>query len=77
MNYTDIVNKLIGDINPIGETNTDNARYENLKEMCQLASNLIEQIKHVALKKDSSEYSVKRAANFADKFITETIEIFS
>lgn len=77
MNYTKIVNKLIGDVNPTGETNTDNARYDNLREMCQLASNLIEQIKHVALKKDSIEYSVKRAAIFADKFITETVEIFS
>jgi hypothetical protein len=76
MNYTEIVNKLIGNINPIGESNTDDARYNNLKEMCQLASNLIEQIKAVAIEKESNEYSVKRAANFADKFLTETVEIF-
>lgn len=77
MDYTKIITKLIGPIGPIGETNADNDRFENLKEMCQLASNLFEQIKYVALKKDSSEYSVKRAADFADKFITETVEIFS
>ena len=41
MEYTDIIKKLIGNINPIGETNTDNERFENLKELCYLVQNFI------------------------------------
>ena len=41
MTNTDVVKKLIGKINPIGETNTDNERFENLKAMCELVNNLI------------------------------------
>lgn len=32
MTNTDVIKKLIGKINTIGETNTDNERFENLKE---------------------------------------------
>ncbi len=34
MNNFDVVKKLIGEVRPVGETNTDNARFENLKALC-------------------------------------------
>ncbi|GAI86093.1 unnamed protein product, partial [marine sediment metagenome] len=38
--YT-VVKKLIGNINPVGETNTDNERFENLKIICELTNKLL------------------------------------
>ena len=34
-NY-DVVKKLIGEVRPVGETNEDNRRLENLKALCEL-----------------------------------------
>ncbi len=41
MNMYEIVVKLIGWINPVGETNTDNDRFENLKESVELINALV------------------------------------
>lgn len=68
-NY-DVVKKLIGEIRPVGETNTDNARFENLKAMCDLMDQIHTAIDDVAYQfKDSHEFSVKRAADYANKFL--------
>lgn len=76
MTYTDIIKKLIGAVNPVGETNTDNQRYENLKELCEVANNLITMIDDVAHNyKDMPEYSIQRASNYAKMFLTQTIGI--
>lgn len=37
----EIVENLIGKINPVGETNEDEIRFENLKLMCDLTNSLI------------------------------------
>jgi len=76
MTNTDILRKLIGKINPIGETNTDDERFENLKAMCELVNNLIVDIDNMAYRnKDAKEFSVKRAADFASDFLTKTLGI--
>ena len=76
MTNTDVVKKLIGNINPVGETNTDNQRFENLKEMCELVNNLITDIDDMAYRnKCSHEYSVKRASEYASNFLTKTVGI--
>lgn len=76
MKAEEIVSKLIGPINPIGETNTDNERFENLKAMCELVNELITGIDAVAYNhKNAPEYSRKRAAHYASEFLTKTIGI--
>jgi hypothetical protein len=65
MTHLLIVNKLIGPIEPVGETTTDERRYENLKAQCELVEHLILDIQYVA----------KRAGEYADKFLTNTIGI--
>ena len=76
MTNTDVVKKLIGNINPIGETNTDNERFENLKAMCELVNNLVSEIDNVSyVNAGSREFSVKRASEFAQKFLTDTLGI--
>jgi hypothetical protein len=73
MTYLEIVNKLIGPINPIGETNTDGERFENLKALCNLTEGLIKQIEEVAGSKDRQEYSIKRCGDYADQFLSMLI----
>ena len=65
----DVVKKLTGNINPIGETNIDNERFENLKNVCGLVDILLSEIDTVATgNKNQSEFSRKRAGEFASKF---------
>jgi len=76
MDLHEIVKKLVGKINPVGETTTDNERFENLRVLCGLVENLIIDIDNVNYQnKQSHEYSVKRAAEYADNFLTKTIGI--
>lgn len=76
MNHLEIVKKLIGPIRPTGETNTDNERFENLKTLCQLVNELVTEIDAVGTDfMNSHEFSVKRASEYASKFLTETIGI--
>lgn len=76
MNHLEIVNKLIGPVRPVGETNTDNERFENLKNLCKLVDELVTEIDAVGCDfRDSYEFSVKRASEYASSFLTETIGI--
>ena len=68
MELIGIVRKLVGPINPVGETNTDNERYENLKAMTELVDALVSDIDRVIPNKRRSEYSMKRAGEHADEF---------
>ena len=76
MNYTEIVKKLIGRIDPIGETNTDEERYKNLMAMCELVNNLVIEIDDLSLcNKNHAEYSRQRVWNYADKFLSQTLRM--
>lgn len=74
MNYYEITKKLIGEIRPVGETNTDNDRFENLKAMVDLVGKLVEDIEDVATCANRSEFSVQRAGNLARKFRRDLTE---
>jgi len=69
MTYTDIIKKLIGPVHPIGETNSDHDRLNNLGEMMDVAKNLIEEIRRVAENKGAPEHSVNLAGKAASKFL--------
>ncbi len=70
INHTDIVKKLIGGIDPIGKSEIDSERFENLKDMCNLVSNLVSEIYKVYYEnKDRHEASIKKAAQYADNFL--------
>ena len=75
-NY-DVVTKLIGKIEPTGESNTDRERYVNLKYMCELVDKLMFDIRRVKNYGDSRESSVKIAGEYAKKFIRETVTIYN
>lgn len=70
MTLYDVVKKLVGDIDPVGETNADEKRFENLKDMTQLVDMLVGDIDRVASNKNRVEHSMKRAGQHADNFLT-------
>ncbi len=71
----EVVYKLIGPIEPVGETGTDNMRFENLKAMTELVELLVTDIDEVAMLENRHEYSVKRAGEFASKYLTKDLGI--
>lgn len=76
MTYVEVVNKLIGSIEPVGATHIDTQRFENLKQMCQLVACLVQQIDEVSLRnKDRVEHSMKQAGEYAHKFLVNELGI--
>lgn len=69
----ELVKLLIGDIIPIGETNIDDKRFENLKEMISLVESLLREIENVSYMNKRPEYSVKRSGEFAYNFLKNLV----
>jgi len=64
----EVVDKLVGQIEPVGESYADERRYENLKKVCELTDLLLSDIDKVIGYKERIEYSMKRSGEYADKF---------
>lgn len=57
----DIVFKIVGEIEPVGETNTDNVRFSNLQTLHNTLDILIDEVTFVLPCEDRYEYSMRRA----------------
>ena len=67
----ELVNKLIGPIDPVGEQHIDDKRLENLEAMTLLVDRLVESLHDIHYNhKDSQLMSEKRAADHVHKFLT-------
>lgn len=76
MELIDIVNKLIGNIEPIGDTSVDEERFENLKAYCELINEMVTQVDDVAYNnRNSNLASVKKSNDYIDNFLTNTLNI--
>lgn len=65
-----ILNQLIGQVAPIGETTRDEIYFSNLQTMCEISEYLIDRIRGInGNYKDSYEYSVKRAGEYAGHYL--------
>lgn len=71
MTNTDVVNKLIGEIKPYGSTHIDRYRFENLKRMCALVKDLVDDIKEVSTMKNRLEFSVSEMGKYANNFLSD------
>ena len=71
MELIDVVRKLIGPVDPVGETNADDQRFKNLQVLTELVDRLVFDIDQVGMQKNRAEYSRNRAGQFADKFLTD------
>jgi hypothetical protein len=69
MDMHEVVEKLTGKIEPIGESNTDEERFENLKILCNLVENLLIDIDQVRRFSICSEFSRKRAGEYVTKWL--------
>lgn len=70
----DVVRKLVGYINPVGETTEDNERFENLRKMTQIVEWLTTDISRIRSNMNCHEYSMKHAGEYADTFLNELAE---
>lgn len=75
MTTYEIVYKIIGPIYPLGDSGQDEVRHGNLEEMCDLVEKLLFDINQIAQFKESSERSVKKAGEKADKFLKGVKEV--
>lgn len=71
MELHEVVMKLTGPIYPVGETNADDRRFDNLKEMTGLVDHLLYEILNVAAQANRPEASIARAGRFADGYLKE------
>ena len=71
MELYEIVMKLVGPVQPVGETNIDARRLENMKELTQLVDQLLGQIENASRYADKAEASVKEIGQHARNFINE------
>lgn len=77
MNPNEIVNRIIGKTVPIGETNADEVRFENLKAKCELVECLVRELDELSKLSSSHEFSVKRAGQYAADCLSEITQELS
>lgn len=71
MNYFEILMKLIGTVTPYGSTHIDEERFENLKQLCEMADSILLLIHEVAQYKERHEFSMKEIGEYAYKFLND------
>lgn len=68
----EIIDKLNGPIIPVGETNEDKKRFENLVNMCYVIDELMEKIMYIKNNfSNHQEFSIKKANLFSEEFLTK------
>ena len=70
MSLFSIVLKLTGPVAPVGETQTDDARFENLQQLLGLMAKLHGLVDDIATQnKDRHEFSMSRAGKKCDEYL--------
>lgn len=69
MDLHEVVSKLIGPIDPIGETNEDNARFKNLEVALDLVEKLLGEIDDVSRYRKDHQWSLMYAGKTASEFL--------
>jgi hypothetical protein len=72
MDIFDVVMRLNGPIEPVGDSGIDRIRLENLQALCALTGQLFDSITAVAEATDDHMASIKAAKDCATKFIAST-----
>lgn len=69
----DIVMKLIGEIEPVGESNVDEKRLNNLILLENTIDILIDEIQFITPNKDRVEYSINKVGKESDRWLQEKL----
>lgn len=64
----EVIKKLIGPIDPIGESNSDEIRYENLNTALEVVNRLMSDICYLIPKRKRVEYSISRSGSKAFEY---------
>jgi hypothetical protein len=72
MEIFDVVMRLNGPIDPVGDSSIDRTRLGNLQALCDLTGQLFDRITAVAEASGDHMASIKEAKNCAAKFIAST-----
>ncbi len=64
-----VVRRLIGEITPVGDSRTDDRRFQSLKATTELIGDLIHDVERVAQYRVRAEFSMKRAGEYAQEFL--------
>jgi hypothetical protein len=75
METIDIINKIIGPITPCADSAIDSVRLENLKNYCNVAEQMMLNIRSIARDNSSNFASVKKMGEFATKFLKEVNDL--
>ena len=67
----DIVMKLIGEIEPVGETYTDEKRFANLLTVENTVDILLDEIRFASESKNRVEYSMQKIGRNANDYLLE------
>ena len=66
----EVVKKLTGEVEPVGETHEDNKRFENLEVMITLVEKLHCELDDIAYRRGDCKWgSVRKACNRINKYI--------
>ena len=70
MDMYEIVMKLVGEVNPVGELHVDSERFDNLVVLTELTDRLLTDIDRIATdNKNRVEYSMNKAGKHCDEFL--------
>ena len=72
VNIYELINNLIGNIDPIGESNEDEKRFDNLKEYTELIDKLMVNVRDVARSHEHHAFSIQRSGKHARAFLDNT-----
>lgn len=72
----DVIDRLIGDYKPYGETNHDNESNDNLKALCNVIAYYIEELYQITKNSKRVEYSIKESGMIADDFFYQMSDYF-
>ena len=76
MELIDVVNKLVGNIEPIADASVDEERFENLKTYCSLINEMLMKIDNIACATEGSKlYSLKRVDDYLTNFFNNSLKI--
>ncbi len=70
MDIFEVVRKLIGPVDPVGESHTDEVRYDNLKQLTELTEKFLVVIFEIENQyKNNHQASMKRASVHCAEFL--------
>lgn len=72
-----IIEQLVGEISPVGQSERDAISFENLKLLCDVTDALLTKVSDVSTNnKNAYEHSVKRSQEYAERFLMDVKETY-